>query len=474
MLSNIKKQYTLIGHLAFLLLFVIAFVFYKERTLNFDSAFYAIRLLATGDFYVAHGRGVNYLWQWLPLLVFKFGGSLKAFMYSMSLSPLLLLYGIFLIITHYFRNPKAGVYLALALVLTTRYKFYAAISEIYLSIGLVALIVAFLSMEKDRFDWAAHKKLLLFLFLISLTYLGHPFLIFPVLFIMGADVIWNNRWKDKTVWLGIAAALILFFTRYALIKFSSASYESAKMNSVGLGTFKKVLLHPFETYSVRILGSFADSQWFFAIAFFLLATYLLFRKNKLLALYLLAFTGFWFVFVAAVCSYLSGDIYAMIEGYCGFFALVWALPLIYLNFEDVKWQKLLPIAASFLLLFSIHRIYTKSSFFTDRLAKLENIISLNPPDGEASRNIMLKMDGKYWRELWYPWPVPYETLILSSLKDPTKTSIVYIADDPKKVEKYTKYDLRYMPPFNDDTYALPKHYFNIDKRPFTLTGNAGF
>ena len=478
MLKGLDKQYTIIGHLAFIMLFVIAFVFYKERTLNFDSAFYAIRLLATVDFYTPHGRGINYLWQWIPLLIFKFGGSLKMFMYAMSLAPLLLMYGIYLIITHVFKNPKAGVFLALALVLTTRYKFYAAISEIYLSIGLVALVVAWLSINEEKFlayqGYSPTKKLMITLFLICLTYLGHPFIIFPLLFVLGADVIWNERWKDKLAWTGIACALLLFFGRYALIIFSSGSYERSKMGSVSLSTFKQVILHPFETYSVSILGNFADSQWLFAILLFLVGTFFLFRKNKLFALYLLLYSAFWFVFVASVCSYLQGDIYAMIEGYCGYFAVAWALPIVYLSEADAKWKMVLPIAASFLLLFSIHRIYTKSTFFTQRLAKLEKIVELNAVDDEsASRNIMLKMDGKYWKQLWYPWSVPYETLILTSLKDAESTYIIYIADDAKKVEKHTKHNLRYMPPFNDDTYALPKRYFNIDRRPFSLSANDG-
>ncbi len=472
MKENYKWQYTLIGHLAFLLLFVIAFVFYKERTLNFDTSFYSIRILATGDFYIPHGRGINYLWQWIPLLVFKMGGSLKSFMMAMSLGPLIMLYAFYLFIAHVLKNSKAGVYLVLAMVMCIRYKYYAAISEIYLSIGLIALVVACLSMDKKRFNLKPYQHLLASLFFISLTYLGHPFIIFPLLFVLGADLIWHNRWKDKMAWLGIIGAVILFASRYLLIIFSGASYERGKMGSVGLETFANVILHPSEVYSLSILWSFIDSQWFFAVALFLLSLFFLFRRNKLFAAYLIAFTLCWFVFVAGVCSYLQGDIYAMIEGYCGFFGLAWALPAIYLLPPKYKHSWILPLCISCLLLFSIHRIYKKAPFFTSRLAKIEKTIAENT--NIQNRNHMLKMEGRFWKELWYPWSVPYESLILSSLENPNLSSILYIADSEKKIEKYSKQEMRYMPPFNDDTFALPEHYFKVDKRPFVLTDKISF
>ncbi|MCP4021048.1 MAG: hypothetical protein GY729_04335 [Desulfobacteraceae bacterium] len=180
---NYDRTLQIIGHVFFLILLLMGAVFFRERLLNFDSAFYSFSMLYYDDFYIAHDRYISYATQWIPLLALKLGCSLKTFLVLYSISLILLHYVIYNILVYGFKNTAAGIFLALSLVLAMRYKFYAGIAEVTASIGLLALFIGWVTKEKDQFpSLKKWQDSLIALLLIGILTTGHPAIAMPLLY----------------------------------------------------------------------------------------------------------------------------------------------------------------------------------------------------------------------------------------------------------------------------------------------------
>ncbi|MEL6721549.1 MAG: hypothetical protein AAFP82_22820, partial [Bacteroidota bacterium] len=221
-----------LGHIFFGILILWSIIFYKERMLHFDSAYYTFNLLYSQDFYIAHGRTISYASQLMPLLAMKLGWSLKAVLIVYSMSFMLLFYGIYNLIVYGFRNVEGGLFLALAVSLTIRYKFYAGISEVFFSLALAALLIGWLTKNRDLFHrLTAWQNLLVGIILVLLLTTGHPIIILPVLSFFAFDICYNNRWKDLYNWGLVAFSVGVFYYRFSKIQTDTGSYESNRFNN---------------------------------------------------------------------------------------------------------------------------------------------------------------------------------------------------------------------------------------------------
>src|SRR5689334_21683384 len=88
-----------IGLLFFGTLFTLAFVFYKERMLSYDPAFFSFKIIFERDFDVELGRWGSVVSQVLPLWFLQLGCSLETFLRVYSVSFILIYYLIFLFLS---------------------------------------------------------------------------------------------------------------------------------------------------------------------------------------------------------------------------------------------------------------------------------------------------------------------------------------------------------------------------------------
>ncbi|MEM9886550.1 MAG: hypothetical protein AAF849_11715 [Bacteroidota bacterium] len=464
------KQYRLalllLGHSFFATLIIWSIVFYKERMLHFDSAYYAFNILYSGDFYIAHGRTVSYASQLLPLLALKMGWSLKTFLILYSCSFMLLFYGIYNLIVYGFKNVEGGIFLALAVSLMVRYKFYAGISEVYFSLAIAALLIAWLTKDRDRFyRLTSWQNLLIGMGLVLLLTTGHPIIVLPVLSFFAFDVCYNKRWKDRYNWGLIIFTLGIFYRRFSKIQADTGSYESNRFNNAFAQLEEFWTLFDLKIW--EILKWYFETQYAFPIILSsLLILVLLFRKKILSSLVLLLSVAALVAMIMVTYSYVNGKIYAMIDGYIGLIGLVLAIPIFFVVLKS-KQYFLSTLLITILLIFNLHRIYGTREFFQKRQVLIEKMVEDNAKVDQ--RKLVLRMQDFIWDKFWYPWALPYESLLLSSIDAPEKAASIYVPKWNDGEKEWSKFQQK----LGGDGKAInkfPKQYFELDRNmPLVIT-----
>ncbi len=459
-----ERWLLLLGHAFFLTLLAFALLFYKERLLNFDSAYYTFHLLYIQDYFIIHGRTINYFTQWLPLLAIEQGWPLKTVLLLYSGSFLAIFYLCFLLVTHGFRNWAAGIWMALALSLTFRYKFFTAISEIVISLAFVGLLVGWLTRPRDVFaripEWL-HWTVAAALVLLIDT--GHPLAAVPIGMLWAAEMLYRQDWKNPWRWGFLLFVVGLYGLRFWGIE--PESYEAGQLSR--LENARDVLLNPWKYKVWHTIKWFFDREYAFPAAAFGVALLVLLRKRQgWLAAFLLLATAAMVVLVAVHFSYLRGRIYYMIDGYLGYIGVVWAFAFFYafLREKPAWWSTLLLTA---LIAFGTHRIYEKRKFFQHRLALLEQTVKENATPEQRKFLVPPKLFD--WNTLWVPGLISLETMMLTALESPDSTATVHVADYDDDLEKMAK-SKTYLHASMPNLYVdrLPPQYFRMNKSEYRI------
>ncbi|NRB50652.1 MAG: hypothetical protein HRU41_23490 [Saprospiraceae bacterium] len=454
-----------IGHLFFGLLLVMSLLYYQERLLHFDAANYTFQLLYFEDFYIGHGRWISAPTQLLPLLAIKMGASLRTVLLIYSASFILFYYLIYLLIVYGFRQAKVGLFLALALCLTMRYKFYGPVGEVILSIGSVALLLGWLWRGEVLSHLSARWNYLLsFLLMVVLILTGHPFASLSLLFVMGFHWISAGNWWDKEFWIMMGTAVFLLGRKYLSLQ-QEGSYEAGQMDNLQEGV---KILGNFQDYYVfdRILY-FLDTEYTFPFAIFSLSLLLLIYKRKwLLVVFILLSQVGMLVAIMVSFSYLNDPIYILLDGYLTHLGVIWALPMVYVLLEE---QRVWSLALMVLLLgFGVDRIHGKRTFFQQRMEIIGSI--MEPSLDQNHKKLLHHMDHFDWQRLWLPWAVGVETLMYSALAGPDKASTLYYQQARRDEEEHAKTEDAFLgvqyDPFLFELDSLPNRWFLLPEGPY--------
>ena len=442
---------TWVGHAFFLIFILFSVVFYQERLINFDSSYYTFHLLTKGDFYVVHGRQISYISQILPLLAIKAGAGLKTVMLLYSVSFMLFYYACFLILRYFFKNPAAGIFLALALCLAFRYKYYTAISEITASLGLLALCIGWLSK-----DWVNVKmpsianaaqessfqsRLMRLGFMnprywliglglcILLVYAGHKFTLIPLMIYFGYEFFLNHQWKNPAFWCLIIVFWVALATSFVLVK--SGSYEDTELSRLDDAWY--ILTH-LEEYRVwEVFKDYLNQEFTLsAIAFAAGLGYLMYTKRYRTVLYFAFATAATTGIALVHNSYLNGEVKFMVDGYFGYLGVVWAL-FFYLYFLKKYSNRITLLLTCMLLLYGIHHIYEKHDFFEQRLDYYQSIIDANARP--TSRKFILHKRYFSWDKMWLPNTMAYESLLYSAIAHPDSSVHIAVGYNDESVKR---------------------------------------
>lgn len=455
-----KRQYHLglqiIGHSFFLLLLAWSVLFYQERMLNFDAAYYSFQVIRNTDFYLPHDRTINYATQWLPILGVKLGWSLPTILLAYSSIFFVLHYAIYNLIVYGFKNVEGGILLALCMCLTIRYKFFAAVSESYISLPLIALLIAYLTRHKDAFrPPKPYWDFMIAAVLVLLASTSHPIAVLPILAYYGFDFFYHRRWSNVWHWTLVGFTLLVFVYRFLSIQ--NTSYEGRRIE----GAWARIenLSSLTELTVWQIVQEYFETEYALAVGVFLILVGILFWRRKILSgLWLILCTVLLLLMILVTYSYLQAKSYLMIDGYLGLLGVVWAIPMLLLVLKSKNYW--LGLGLSVVLLgFSLARTYEKHHFFSQRLDYLTYLIEHNGTEQE--RKLILRLQDFDWSRTWQRWSLPYETLLLSSLEGSENSHTIYVANwnaDIEKLmeERYEIYDQMYR------IEKFPPQYFQLD------------
>ena len=401
-------------HLLFVVLFIYAFAFYKERLFS-DSGYYIYRVIDEKGFVIGLNRFVLFFSQILPVMAVKVGCCLKTILVSYSINHVLFFYILFLISRYIYKNRLAGILLILVQTIGIQSAFFSPMFELYYGVGFLILFDVILNKKlHSRTD----ILLLIVLALIVLT--SHPLTYFLFLFVLTFHFL-IHRWKYISYYL---VAIVLIIVVMVFKKYTASEYEQGKTNSIFY------LLHN-GVYDRNYLGS---------LAIFLFQYY---RE-------LLLLTAITIIYFA-----IKKDFVKVILFPCSFLFFLALLNLAYYGFQHSRYQEAVyfplffvvsytfvyyvlngmefksAIIMCFLLIgLTISRfivIKNEGIIFSERVEKMEELVEYcRTLDGNKFIVKMQYLTHNSTAEV--SWSYPMETMLLSGI-NPEKKTITICTDD---------------------------------------------
>jgi hypothetical protein len=418
------KKYRITGHLFFLILLVLAGIFYKERILYADSAFYIFKIINFSKFNVEAGRVGALLTQVLPLSAVKLGLPLKSVILSYSLSFPLIYFLVYLISVYLIRNDAGGLVIILVLVLGIRHSFYHTVTETHQGLVYAVLLFAWLdfpiNLQKGPVRELIHISVSILI--IMLCYFVHPVTIFPVLFIIGYRIIDKNDWRNYRLYALIIFTLLLYSLKFLTTEeqsYEGQIFESFSNITERMGEF-------FNLYSLKFFMKRLGGMYLFTgiIALIMAAFYIHRKKYLRLAYYIISIAGF---FVITVLTYHSGDSDMAMERAYMPLGIIICIPFIKeVIFGIERYEFLKYVFLVSILAISVAGIYRTGSVYSNRLAYVDELFKYTRQ--YSGRKFIMEKQDVDMTKLYVPWAIGAETLLYSSLDSPGDARTIYLVE----------------------------------------------
>lgn len=440
----------LIGHLFFVAMFVLAWIYYKERMIPWDSSFFCFKIIHFGTFNIEEGRYGAFLTQILPLLFLKAGCSLETFLRVYSVSFVIVNYLFFIVIHYVLKNKYVSVALILALCLAYRYAFYIATSEVHQAFAPCLLLFALVSY--DYASLSKVKKMMIFAFaaliVVFISYV-HTLFVIVIGFILAYELIRNKKWKDS-----LLLSIIIFFIAYfsiVILSIPADSYSGKKIPE--LSAFVNYVPHIFTLPSYIFFSEFVMVYYKVLIfLFFLLLIVFAFQKRFLiLTFYSLFFLAF---IILILITFRFGESPIMQENYYILFGIFIAVPL---SFEILKKipKTFAILSIIFLLSYSDYKIWKSHFQISQRNGYIERIITYGRTFDE--KKFIVNDQNIDWNFICADWALSFESLLLSTIQSPDSAVTFYTTQN---IHEY------------DSLLSNKNLFIGADFAPFWFTSNS--
>ena len=458
-LSNLQRNHQIalivFGHLIFGILLVWAAIYAEARTLSYDTSWRTLELIQQRKPKISHHRYLLIAIQWLPLLVLKLGGSLKAILWAHSISWVLFSYGVYIVLVHVMKDLEASFLLILSLVLTTGTTFFYMAAELPHSLTVFALFVGCVRWEKGlkgnkRLLWLALCCLLIMISSYGQRLIGAVFVWF-LLF----EIIRNRLWKNP-VWMGLLGFVILWFA-FRFLAISAHSYASARIIDV----FDVEVGDMFSVDSIYLGGwlmKVKKGLWLGYVATFgVIASYFTQKRFLLLAYLILSLI----VYTVAGIVISSQGVLASYH-----YMMIWGgmigWPLI-LTISAFKKQTFTVAILVLIILIGTHTLHQHRQHFVKHIAYIAQLLKTCNEQGTPKTLVHTKqLDANY---LWTPEYLGVESLMISSLEGPAASSTIFLFQNGDKFQ-LAKSDPNLwlgpiFAPFTYSAEALHPRYFQL-------------
>ncbi len=462
--NHIKKEnypIQISGLLFFGFQLFLAVLYYKERMINTDNAFYSFKIIQYGDYMTEGPRKIHWITQSLPLLALKLGCSIKTFLRLYSASFVLLYYLAFLYVTLFLKNNKAGIVMLLSLCLCFRHVFYYPVAE--LQSGIVCCVMLWAYISREEYYSLPLKRIATWfslLILFALCFICHPLTVFLVAFLLLMESAEDNKWKNPCLFIPMLFVGLLYIVRFFFVQVSD--YETNHL--IGLNTILGVdiykLLHePSTQYIINFISTQLKTALLLMAITIALLIYL--KRWAVLVLHILFSFGF---FVLVVIYFQKGDSPLFLQSYFvahGFFI---ALPLISSVKNKTRETRSLFIVSPFIL-FSLFSIYQCKSVLTKKIQYISRMTEYGKSFPE--KRYLLEDKNYLWQVAWTRWTFPFETFLYSAMQNPDSAVTYFVSDNLSKYDSLMQDKTVFLGPewdaymFNYPANKLNKKYFRL-------------
>lgn len=415
------KTYTLTGHIAFGVLFLLALWFAEERVLLTDSAYQLFDDINSGGMLVNDNRFSMVLSQLLPWLMIKLHLPLKLIIIGYSLSFLLLCYACYLLTAYLLKDRKAAVLMVFAFIGICS-TFFHCISETFQLMFYAPMVYALAVYNPGT---ERRRKTLRWVGLVLaevLAFFIHPVAVFFLLFIIGFRLIDGNRLRVDSTTVVLSVVLVLCVgvkllagqsghdqsfmpngdTAKALLSFFSVpSFDYFRQKIF-------VYLIPIMLWLLTLVGYARQRQWL---------------KLSFVSLYVIAF------FVLSVVIYWKGDgPIGMERTYLPLFFFM-GLPFFYDELPRLKqWMQWTVYGCCLLMtVVSFRGIMKEMTNYANRLQEVHQIAEYGRQQGQHKLIVTQST-----AERLFPinmWGLALESMMYSARDGADQTVTIYIEDD---------------------------------------------
>lgn len=432
------KPLRLTGIALFIFLMLIAAVWYKERVLYIDSAYYAFNLFNNGYPAAEHNRYALFLYQLIPWGMFEAGASIPLTLRVYSVCHILL-HGIAFLMLFRMKQPLLAALLLIMQIIGYRECFFLSVNETALAISATCLLVGWLNFRQIAQKWA-FWDILLCVICILIALFSHPMSMILLPFILGFHFIRNKQnviVKKQTLSVGLMLTVLALGKKFLS---SGSGYEDdlyAQLNNTWhiLSNLKDIYSFKFFTGEFKLQGGFFKIYWIPAVLM-ILCIYLMAQKKLWMQLtyYALCSVGFWLLIIV---FFNRGDGTIFMEKNFTPWIFVALYPLTFLiKLQETKthWPLISGIAIIYLIAFN--GIFQVKDMYQKRLYLMDQLIT-KKADGHSK---LLIQDSTVNHEEWLGvWALPYETLLLSKVKGiPEVSARIYKNDSTINKELHRK------------------------------------
>lgn len=411
-----KKNVIITGYAAFLGLFLLAILFYLQRTAFVDLSFHLFYLLKDQDLCIQNYRIGAAFTQSFPIVGAYLGFSLKAIAILYSCSFIVLYISTFSCILFIFKNTKLAYIYLLFCILMTTHTFFWAQSELPQGVAFLFLYIGLLfNFDIEQMYSSKFKIIGLFALLIVVVF-THPLLIFPFVFLHVFFFI-NKMLKRKLLFTSF---FLYGFILSLKVLFFSTPYDRGSMS--GVKNFVSHFPNYFDTISFKHFWQYLIHEYYLLLLLFIITFLFLVYTKKWLNLGLMLISTIGYLTLINV-SYINGSEQFYLENQYLLLVIFVALPFIYLVMpivSNTRWSWFFSIV---LLISLFSRIWIIEPVYSSRLNLIREIVT--QMKNKNLSKVVLVNENIPLDKLLMTWGGTYESWLVSTLEqEQTRTFVV--------------------------------------------------
>ncbi len=441
-----KKLYQY-GFVVYALLFVMATLFYRERTIFVDIAYHLFSITREGSFAFQNYRYGAAFTQLFPLTGYKLNLPLDTIMFMYSVGFVFYYVTCYWICGTILKQYSIALTLLLSQVLFVTDTFYWIQSELPQGLAMLMVMTALL------LSTGAHQglKLAISAAVVLFAVFFHPLLWIPATFIFLYFAINREAPASKLIFFG---GFVLFFLAFYLRqRLLTAEYDRNAMKGADnfLELFPWTNIATNRVFLRDCLGKFV---WI-PVSLVAVSSLYIYQRKWLSLLLVIAFSG---AYVLLVNTTFSNDMPAgfYMENLYLPLGVMLALPLVFDISPALQKRRLVLPMFGLVAATALIRMYLAHDTYTTRLNWQRNFL-----EQHAGEKLLVAATPPMMDTLIMTWGTPYEFWLLSTTERDSTASIV-ITDNIEGIE-YTHWErMSFVTQWNVVPYTeLPVKYFKL-------------